>query len=299
MSNPDEFADDAHDGGAVDPRDAADEAFLFAVARNPARYEPLNDAESAAIGAWVHGAASAAETDLARSAIRRNLAAKEFVLSLRLDEAAAAGPPVPARVSKAILRQMAPAGAWSIGNFVGLPSIRNWQFAGLGAVAAAAIVTLIVIRHPNESDNVRFQVAALSDRSVLGDSDGWVTRGAKDAVPNAPPTGQIAAKLEFFECNVPVSVLRELFGVETQGDDALSHAALIEVAHLVRHTQENEQPSLIFDRDLEATVKGGIAADMVTLRVYDLTVPSNAILARALPAAAGTKVFFVTLVLEP
>ena len=98
---------------------------------------------------------------------------------------------------------------------------------------------------------------------------------------------------------MPASILRDLFDVRTQADDARSHAALIEISRLLRRAQKNEVPGLIFDSDLEATIKGGIAAKMVTLRVYDLTVPGNAILARALPATFGTKALFITLVLEP
>lgn len=295
MSNPDEFADDAHNGGAVDPQDAADEAFLFAIARNPVHYEPLTDADNAALGAWINGAASPAEADLARSTIRRNLAAKEFVLSLRLEQAAGASPPVPARVSKAIVRRMAPPDEWRVGNFVGLQWFRNWRLAGLGAVAAAAIVMLVVIRHPNGPDGARFQVAALSDRSILGDSTATVTRGASRETRANPAAREKPNTLEFAEADVPTSTLRGLFADRTGAIDTEAAEALAKATGLSQSSQGSKRPRLIFDREIAKAVVASNAPRLTTLRIYDLTIPGNAILTRVLPDAGDIKAVFVTL----
>ena len=290
--------DDMEGDHPPDPKDAADEAFLFALARVPTRYGEVTDIEAGAIAAWSQGRASPQEEELARTAIRANLAAKEFLLSLRLEQAAAAAPPVSAKVSQAILRRMAPPVRWNIRDFLRLPFTVNWQIAGVGAVAAAAILAIVVLKGPNEGSGLRFQVAALGDRSVLGGSGGTVTRGAQRGDARSPSRGET---LEWVEFDMSASSLRDVFAEGTNLRDERVSGMLAREGRSLSDGQDQKLLRIIFDRALEAEIRARDAGRLVTLRAYDLGLAANKPLtkdpdlARAISVAGVGRIVFITM----
>jgi hypothetical protein len=101
--------------------------------------------------------------------------------------------------------------------------------------------------------------------------------------------------LEFDEFDVPTSILRDLFDPGAKASDTRTAAALTQIVRLLHMSQTTEPPRLIFDREIPEAVNTGIPSGLMTLRVYDLMLPDNMVLARALPDTGPAKAVFITL----
>ena len=270
------------------PPDKSDEAFLFAISHVPQSRSPVTLAEEAAITVWSQGRASKDEEALSRAVIRNNLTAQEFMLSLRLEQAAAAAPPVPRRVSRAIQRQIGPSPGWHFSR----SSVGKWQLAGVGAMAMAAIVLMVATHHPSEPTGGRFQVTSLSDRSILDEQSGSVTRGATGQAPAPKPT---RAALEFSEFDVPLTLLKELFADGARRVSLKAAMELLRDLPALAHVAPDDLPGVKLDEKIEALVRSGASARMLTLRAYDLTNPANVALRQALQVSDTGKILFIAL----
>lgn len=274
--------------------DGGEDAFLYAVAKQPTGYTTLNEDECAALEAWFAGVATATQIERAKAAIRQNIAAKELLLSMQLQLAAQASPPVPDRISRAILRRAASGPRWSIRDVLHLPTLGRWQLAGLGAAVAAAVVLTVGLHPGDQGGAQRFQVAALSDRSVLGEAGGSVVRGLS-APTGGTSTGTLSgAPRSFVEVDVPTTILQALFGIGQQPTAKPTDPAVAAAARALLQVQQEPFPALIFDRDLEALIRSGKAAEIVVVRVYDLSSQANLVIAEHLKWPRGKPSVFIT-----
>ena len=273
---------------------SAEDAFLYAVAKQPAGYTTLSDDERAALEAWFAGTATASEIEQAQAAVRQNIAAKEFVLSLQLQQAVAASPPVPDRVSGAILRRAASGRGWSVRDLLHLPTLGRWQLAGLGAAVAAAITLTVGLHSGDQGGAQRFQVAALSDRSVLGEAGASAVRGLSVPTGRTPVGTTAASGRSFIEVDVPKPILQALFGISQQPAALPTDPAIAAAARALLQVQDEPFPALIFDRDLEAIIRSGKAAEIVVVRVYDLSNQANLAIAQDLKRLPGPPAVFIT-----
>lgn len=284
---PDEIPHDHALGGGED-------AFLYAVAKQPTGYTILSEDERTALKVWFAGTATASEIEQAQAAVRQNIAAKELLLSMHLQQAVAASPPVPARLSRAILRRAGYGHRWIIRDLLHLPTLGRWQLAGLGAAVTAAVVLTVGLYPSNQGGAQRFQVAALSDRSVLGEAGASVVRGLSAQTGRTPVGTTAALGRAFIEVDVPKPILQALFGISQQPTARPTDPAVAAAARALLQVQDEPFPVLIFDRDLEALIRSGKAAEIVVVRVYDLSNQANLVIAQDLKWAQGLPWVFIT-----
>jgi hypothetical protein len=281
------------------------EAFLYAMAKNPRHSRPLDETEVRSITAWVNGQADTSDIHLAQSSVRNNLAAKHFLLSLELERAASRSSGVPYRVTRAIMRRINPVSRRSYIEFPRLQSLSNWQYAGAGAIAVVAIVSIMNVNgifDPNGSAPQRgisspsggaFQVAVLTNRNLLNDQTD-VVRGPPSSRPSRTPNEPSSSILDFTEFDVPTHVLRNLFMAESQSDNSSVRDSLDAIFKSLLDPRQGTRPRLIFDRELQAKFETGISTNFITLRAYDLENTNNGQLARAIGVTSLTKAFFIT-----
>ena len=252
-------------GGGSDehPYGGAGDAFLYAVAKHPSRYRTLTDAEITALSAWFAGSASAPEIDVARTTVRKNLAAKELLLSMQLERAAAAAPPVPDIVSRAILRSAAP--QKSAGTFFGIEArkILGFLVVDLGAAFGGLIP------------------ATAATRGTVSSEKGGNSRPTQEA-------------FSFEEFDVPTTLLEELFHMRIQDGDAAS-SALSRLKQALLGTEHAEASSMILDAEVRRYILSTAASEFVALWCFDLENPANAELASAVSDPPHDKTILVTL----
>lgn len=281
------------------------EAFLYAMAKNPRSSKPLDDTEKRSITAWVNGRATPSEIHLAKSSVRNNLDAKNFLLSLELENAAGKSSAIPYHVTRAIMRHSNPVSQRRYIELPRLPQFENWQYAAAGAVVAVAIVSIINVngifnpRSGTSQSNISgtssrvFQVAVLTDRTLLNDQAN-VVRGLPSYDDTRMRSGASAPVMDFTEFDVSTQILRNLFMAGSQSDNLSARDALDSFFKALPVFEQNGRPRLIFDRELQAKFEAGISTNFITLRAYDLESADNTPLARAIGVTRATRAFFIT-----
>ena len=259
------------------------EVALFALAHRPQAYVPLTEAEINDLKAAVAGTLPASLSGSVRELLRRNAAAKEFVVSEQLLESANRKPPLPAHLSSRVLRRAQPAKETS------LPQrwrIFSWRFAGL-TTAVAGLALTVIVYGLNRSEPPDFTVAALDDYEILADS-GTVTRGGGAE----HESGKARLHLNFFEVRVEQSELFAFFDNTQQDKDGAEANVLAQLSTAAHQTRD--RPHFVFDAAI-APVLATDKDEMITLRVYDLSDPANGALATLLHLSNFHDQYFVTL----
>lgn len=282
-----EHPQDRGDGGS-------EEAFLYAIAKQPSADTPLNEADRAALHAWFAGEATFAEVERGKAAVRRSLSAQQLIMSLQLERAALASPPIPDRVSRAILRRTDHSGRKGIRDWLSLPALGRWQFAGLGAAVAVAVLLSFGLQLDDQGRTRPYRVATLSDRSVLAEPGGSIVRGLTSPSGTTPTVTPAPVTPSFIEVDVANPVLETLLGISQQAPVSPADPAILAAAKLLLPDQGEPLPVMIFDSDLQAFIRSGKAAELVVVRVYDLTNKANLAIARDLKLPPGSRSVFIT-----
>ena len=259
-----------------------DELALFAIGQRPSAYQPLTAAAAANLKAAVHGILSPNFSDAVRELVKRNAAAREFVLSEQLLAAANKSVDIPPTLSRQILKNGQPALARASNRRWSLPS---WQFAGGGAVAAALAIT-IAFYGLNQPGSPNFSVAKLDDREILSLAGGTVFRGGPQPSEKMPSE----SGLKYVEIDIRKGLLTAFFADDQHGNRTEEDNTIAGISGLL---DEKQKVSFIFDAAIKPLLTGDMQKNL-TLRVFDLSEPANDKLAAGLHVSNAGKGYFLS-----
>ena len=260
----------------------AERAMLLALSHRQGDSTPLSSNQERLLDGWIAGRLSPIDAGRAAELTKRNRFAAERVLERRLISAANEGPGVPSTLAARVLSaSRSPRTATPKLFNLRWPTLRGWQWSGLGAaVAATAVIAAFGFQfwqaqlRPDQS----FQIAmvTIEDRSVLAEKV-TRTRGIQPQVQKeaerertTKPSGEEAIKSRFRDIDIPIALLQRAI------TDASNNKGAAEYSELINHLpgQSNAfkgQAHILIDSELaDKLSKNSDQPGSIQVRVYDL-----------------------------
>ncbi len=261
--------------------DAAEEAFLSVISKVPSTFYPLNDSEKLLLDNWSNGLLTENDGKIAKNLINSNLAARDYILEARLQNAAKNSPAPPAALSNKILATSRSSNS-SIFNFISKAFFNDsWRMRIIAGAATLAATLLVFINKPqsiNDEPQQSFQIAMadLSDRNPIYESSDFITRGSKKVSAEKKSSGDISIPTELIK-NLSTNILSLSNDTNKQSLELDIKQRLVEIIGV----DTLNRTTIFIDRELvqEASKKPN---SLIETRVFDLQKKANASLRKQL-----------------
>jgi hypothetical protein len=261
--------------------DAAEAAFLSAISKIPSTFNPLNDSEKLLLDNWSNGLLTENDSKIARGLVNSNIAARDYILETRLQNAANNSPAPPTALSNKILSTSRSSNPSKF-NFISKAfSNGSWRMSIIAGAATLAASLLVFINKPqtiNDEPQQSFQIAMadLSDRNSLYESSDFITRGTKKTSTEKKSSGDIS---------IPVALINNLSTNIIDGPNTTNkQLAELDIKERLKDIIGSDilrRATVFIDRQLiDAASK--TSDEMIAARVFDLQKAANSSLRKQL-----------------
>jgi hypothetical protein len=273
--------------GATDDVPPTDRAMLLALSHRQRDSTPLSVDQERLLDRWMAERLPPIDADRAAELAKHNRFAAERVLERRLISAANEGPGVPSTLASRVLSApRSPRTATPKLFDLRWPTLRGWQWSGLGAaVAATAVIAVFGFQfwqqqlQPDKS----FQIAmvTIEDRSVLAEGVRR-TRGPQRYLPSPPeafgigPPGADTSSSEklaegrFRDIDIPTGLLQRAIASAGNNKGVVEHSELMNYLRAQNDTFDNQARILIDAALADSLSEKSSQRNFIQVRAYDL-----------------------------
>jgi hypothetical protein len=262
-----------HPAGMPDDLPPTDRAMLLALSHRQRDSTPLSFDQESLLDSWIARRLPPIEADRAAELTKHNRFAAERVLERRLISAAYEGPGVPSTLAARVLRASRPPrrGAGGIFNLQ-WPTLSGWQWSGLGAAVAAALVIAVFgfqfwLAQLRPDQNFQIAMVTIEDRSVLA-VGARRTRGP--IASSGAESGAKPAESRFRDINIPTALLRNAITSASNHKGDVERSELINYLRAQNDAFDNQARILIDSALADSLSEKPDERNSIQVRVYDL-----------------------------